>query len=94
MLILIYIFCRIRDLLGKEAEGESISELRENFKLPYKIVPTSKDNPRAAILSDKGDIISGEELAVCYFHYKLHICLLFIGSHQSNKHTSIHINNK
>lgn len=58
--------CRVRDLLGKQANDDSLQNMIRNSLLPYTIVPHSKDRPTAAIKTHSGEIYSAEELVVCF----------------------------
>ena len=55
---------RARDLLGMEADSAAVRELLVEHRLPYEVVPLSKERPTPAVVTDRGNTYSAEELVV------------------------------
>ena len=59
----IYISCRSRDLLGRQAKDASTAQLAETYRLPYKLL-AGKDRPTVAVADAKGTLYPAEVLVV------------------------------
>jgi hypothetical protein len=63
-----------------KADGTVMRELLADYRLPYKVVPLSKERPTPAIVTDRGDTYSAEELVVRALEFLDNCDFLFVGA--------------